>query len=467
MLSLALALVISAPPPVGKATELAKAQNWEELYLAYAAAPASGYSAGDKKKLSAALAKGCEALASSDAVMAFGLGEKAAELDASADALWCVGRLGPKVEQNTAAEAALKKGLAAFPKDGRFGLALGKQLLAENDTQGALAALEKVPKKSPEAAEAEALKKRAKALAKDDASARAEAERDARAVEQGAGGGKGRPAGRETIDALGGGRAPPGAPPSTGLGSSYESSTDGEGRRIRANQHFRFRYFNGQRDFGQRAEYEGRVQAALESAREASRRILGDSRQSATDVILYSKEEFRMHHGSAMAQAIAGFYSENAIRMNDSAEINPHNQATLVHEYTHAVIDEAASFKTHQVPIWMNEGLAEWVEWRYQGHDGPSVGQAAQLRAAAKQGGLPRLASLERQALVNTGDPGMAYATSACAIRLLVKIKSEAAVLTMIRDIGKGTPWPRALSDHFGLTPERLQEQLDDDLKRR
>lgn len=465
MLSLALALVLSAPPPVGKAAELAKAQSWEELYLAYAAAPASGYSAGDKKKLSAALAKGCEALAPTDAVMAFGLGEKAAELDASAEALLCVGQLGPKVEQSSAAEAALKKGLAAFPKDGRFGLALGKQLLAENDTQGALAALEKVPKKGPEAAEAEALKKRARALAKDDAAARAVAERDARAVEQGAPAG-GKQGGKAV--AQGGGMAEAGGGPlSTGLGSSYESSTDGEGRRIRANQHFRFRYFNGQRDFGQRAEYEGRVQAALESAREASRRILGESRESATDVILYSKEEFRMHHGSGMAQAVAGFYSENAIRMNDSAEINPQNQATLVHEYTHAVIDEAASFRAQTVPIWMNEGLAEWVEWRYQGHDGPPAGMAGQLRAAAKQGGLPRLAGLESQALVNTRDPGMAYATSACAIRLLVKIKGEAEVLRMIRVIGKGTPWKVALNDHFGLTPERLQEQLDDDLKRR
>src|SRR6185436_2190694 len=107
-----------------------------------------------------------------------------------------------------------------------------------------------------------------------------------------------------------------------GGSSSYESGVDEEGRRTRGNQYFRFRYFNGQRDFGQRADYEGRVQSALEEARQASNRLLGQARQSPTDVILYSKAEFVMHHGAQAARAIAGFYSENAIRMNDSAEIN-------------------------------------------------------------------------------------------------------------------------------------------------
>ena len=52
---------------------------------------------------------------------------------------------------------------------------------------------------------------------------------------------------------------------------------------------------------------------------------------SPTDVILYSKSEFIMHHGAQAARSVAGFYSDNAIRMNDSAEINPHNQTVLVH----------------------------------------------------------------------------------------------------------------------------------------
>jgi hypothetical protein len=470
---LALALTLTAgAPSVAKAQELANANNWEELYLAFASAPVKGYSAGDKKKLSGLLAKGCNALELPDPAMAIGLGEKAVELEPTADALLCVGKVGPKVEQNSAAEEALKKGLAKFPKDGRFGLQLGKQLLGENDVQGALAALEKVPKKSDEASEAESLKKKARALQGDGPATRAAAERAAIEPVDTLGGssGKGGKSGGKTVivaptegeGEAGGSRAP--GP--NGLGSSYESSVDGEGRRIRANQHFRFRYFNGKRDFGQRADYEGRVQQALELSREASRRVLGESRESPTDVILYSKEEFVMHHGSAMARAVAGFYSENAIRMNDSAEINPQTQAVLVHEYTHAVIDEAASFHTHpNVPIWVNEGLASWVEWRYQGQDGPPVGYTTALKGLAKQGGLPKLKDLENQALINTGNPALAYAFSGCTVRFLVKRKSEGEVMSMIRSIGKGMPWPAALQKHFDVTPERLQEQMESELR--
>src|SRR6185369_16848173 len=99
MSALVLTLVLAAaPPPASKAVELSNKGQWEELYLAFAAVPAKGYSDADKKKLAAALAKGCEALEPTDAAMAIGLGEKAIEMEPVADALLCVGKVGPKVE---------------------------------------------------------------------------------------------------------------------------------------------------------------------------------------------------------------------------------------------------------------------------------------------------------------------------------------------------------------------------------
>jgi len=93
---------------------------------------------------------------------------------------------------------------------------------------------------------------------------------------------------------------------------------------VRANAHFRFRYFNAQarlraarRLRGQRA---GRARAGTRPEQERARR---HARGGPTDVILYSADEFKMHHGTGMGPSRwAGFYSENAIRMNDSAEIN-------------------------------------------------------------------------------------------------------------------------------------------------
>ncbi len=460
--ALPLLLLLGAPPKAEKADSLAKARQWEELYLAFAAADPKGYSDAEQKSVGKALQKGCDALLKSDAVMAYSLGEKAAQFDPTADALLCLGRSGSRTDQKTAAEQALKQGEAGYPGDARFPLELGKLALSEKDGRTAVAALERVPKKSKEAKEADGLLKQARAIKGDQDSAREEANAQARDLrkqeEAAASGDKRAPA----PQAMAGNPAKHRVDTTDSL--SYESAVDSEGRRVRQNAHFRFRYFNGQKDFGQRADYEGSVQAALEEARNASHRIIGQTRESATDVILYSKAEFEMHHGKGMAQAIAGFYSDNAIRMNDSAEINDHNQAVLVHEYTHAVIDEMSGFHDERVPIWVNEGLAEWTEWNYQGNDeGPPATQAA-LKQYAQAKQLPTLREMSHGALATQDNPALRYAVSASAIGLLVKRGGMENVIGLIHDVGRGGNVEQVLKDRFGKGLADLQEELESEL---
>jgi hypothetical protein len=252
-----------------------------------------------------------------------------------------------------------------------------------------------------------------------------------------------------------------------GPSSSYESGVDEEGRRTRGNAYFRFRYFNAQRDFGQRADYEGRVQAALEDARSASNRLLGAAREKATDVILYSKAEFTLHHGAQAARAIAGFYEGSAIRMNDSAEINEKNQAVLVHEYVHAVLDEVAHFEARRVPIWLNEGLATWVEWRYQGFDGPPLPAQVQLRGAALKGELPSLKGMSQTALVGMDDPHLRYNLSGAAVGLLLKDGGTANLLGLFADVGEGAPFDASFEKRYGNRLADFEQKLADELKSR
>jgi hypothetical protein len=240
---------------------------------------------------------------------------------------------------------------------------------------------------------------------------------------------------------------------------------DDEGRRTRGNSHFRFRYFNGKRDFGQRADYEGTVQGALEEARSSVKRMLGEAREQPLDVILYSREEFILHHGPAAAQAIAGFYSQNAIRMNDSAEISPQVQATLVHEYTHAVVDELASFNTFGLPVWVNEGLAEYLEWRYEGHDSAPVGVASALRMLAESNRVPSLSQLSRGPLIGQGNPQLLYALSATAVKLMVSRGGLSRVVELIRSVGRGTPFERAFKSVMGEDLATFEDELKGELK--
>lgn len=444
MLSALLALAVTAAPTGAQASSLAKSKQWEELYLAFAAANPEAASKKDRPVIAKALLEGCVALQGDDAVMAFSLGEKSVAFQASAEASFCTALTAKRSDQRGAAEEALLAGVKAYPKDGRFPLELGRLYVEDGQPGEAAAMLGRVPPKSKEAAEAKQL-----------------IAQIARESGQNVGGPKvavqlGQPPRDD---------APEPQIVARATSRSYESSTDEGGRRVRQNQFFRFYYFNQKRDFGERAEYEGRVQGALDDARITAQRLLGVAREKPVDVILYSREEFRLHHGQQAAQAVAGFYSQDAIRMNDSAEINAQNRATLVHEYVHAVMDELLDFNGRAVPVWVHEGLAEYIEWRSEGSEGPPKRLATALQQQALQNALPSLAQLDQGPLIATRNPALAYAMSAVAMRLLAEKRGMREVVELLRDCGRGTPFSQALERRFGTTVERLDEELTSALK--
>lgn len=445
MLSALLTLALTASPTAAQAAAWAQGKQWEELYLGFAAAAPEGSAKGERAKIAQALLAGCLALQGEDAVMAFSLGEKSVAFAPSADALFCTALTAKRSEQRGAAEEALKQGTSSYPKDGRFALELGRLYLEDGQPGEAASTLARVPPRAKESGEAKRLIAQ---IARDSGSS--------------VGGPKVRPEVEPSGAPLEGSAT---AELGRGTSRSYESGVDGDGRRVRQNQYFRFYYFNSRRDFGQRAEYEGRVQGALEDARVAAQRLLGVAREKPVDVILYSREEFRLHHGAQAAQAVAGFYSEDAIRMNDSAEINQQNRATLVHEYVHAVMDELGNFNQHSLPVWVHEGLAEYIEWRSEGADGPPRAYATALQQLALQDQLPRLEEMTQGPLIATRNPGLSYAVSAVGMRLLVERRGMGEVVELIRECGKGVPFEQALERRFGTTLSHLDEELTSSLK--
>ncbi|WP_224248051.1 peptidase MA family metallohydrolase [Hyalangium gracile] len=458
MSALLLALLLTASPPSAqKAQQLAKSKAWEDLYLTYSSADPKGYPEAERKAIAGPLLKGCEALVGNDAVMAYSLGERAVAFEETAGGLRCLARAALATDQRGAAEEALRKGLATYPKEGAFGLELGKLLLAEKDGAGAAEALGKVPPRSPQAAEAKKLIQKARSLSAEDTQARAQAESLERRMsgEDGPSGGRSRPAiARDEGD-------------TRSASLTYESGVSSDGMRTRSNRRFVVKYFNNNRDFGQRAEYEGRVIATLEEAYEHTRDILGEARESPVDVILYTREEFRTHQGASLARAAAGLYSDGAMRINDAAELTQQTKATLVHEYVHSAVDDFCGGADHQLPTWLNEGLAEYVEWRYLGGDGPPVLIGNALRSAARGGRLPSLKSLAQGALIQSSDPTMAYATSAVAVRELMRRGGAPRLLALIREVGQGTPFEKALQSHYDMDVAKLDEEVKSALSHR
>lgn len=463
MRALLVALVLAATPPPSaqKAKELAASRAWEDLYLAFASGEVTGVPDAQRRTISGALLKGCEALLGEDPVMAFSLGERAVAFEESAGALRCLARSARKTDQRASAEAALRKGLEKHPKDGAFPLELGRLLLEEQDAAGALAVLEKVPPRSREASEAKRLVQQARAKTSEEGAARKEAER----LEQLMNGKTGRrPSARDLEVTPAAGREDKGEAHPVSL--SYESGTGPGGMRTRSNGRFTIRYFNNARDFGQRADYEGRIVAALDEAYDFTRSQIGETRESPVEVVLYTREEFRVHYGASYAKFVAGLYSNDAIRINDAAELTQQTKAVLVHEYIHAVLDEYRRGARDSLPVWLNEGLATYVEWRYLGGEvSPNRHLRDKLSSLAKKGNLPRLGDLASQALIHSQAPEVAYGTSGIAVRELVRRGGAERFITFVRQVGGGTPVEDALREHYGKTLAALDEDVQDALK--
>jgi hypothetical protein len=444
---LVLALFAASPATAARAHELAAAQSWEELYLAFSATDPKPYSAKDRAAIASDLQKGCAALLEADAVMAYSLGDRSIVFKESAEGLLCSARAGRATDQRSAAEAALHRGLKEFPKSGAFGLELGRQLLDDKDAAGARDALAKVPRRTPEYPEAQKLLAQAKSEAQENVAARKELASVESRIEQGLPTGHG-----EAVPAKG----------SESL--TYESGEGPNGMRTRGNSRFIFKYFANNRDFGQRADYEGRIVDAMNEIYDFDKGFLGLAREAPCDVVLYTRQEFAAHFSGAAAARVAGLYAMNAIRMNDAAEINGQTKAVLAHEYVHAIVGDIVHGQDGRVPHWMNEGLAEYVEWRYLGSEDPPawVGQA--MHAAAKAGHMPSLQQMDRGAPINERNPAVAYGVSAVAVRSLLRNGGVDNLLGLIRELGTGASFPAVLSQRYGKTVEGLQDDVRDEL---
>ena len=416
--------------PAAKAKQLAAQKNYDELYLAFASGDPSEASEADRKVIAAALLKGCLALQKSDGVMAQSLGERALAFDPSAEATVCTALAAKKSEQRGAAEGLLTAGATQYPTDARFALELGRFHLEDRDADKAQQWLSRVPPATAQGKEAKRLIAQAIALEKQGAAPVAP--------------------GRDE-------------PTSTVSGNSWSSEQAADGHRTRGNAFFTMHYFNRQQDFGQRAEYEGTVQAALEEARVTAKRYLTVARQQPTDVVLYSADEFKLHFGDSYARSIAGFYTENAIRMNHAVKITDETRETLVHEYVHAVLDELMGFK-RGLPIWFNEGLATWVEWQYAGKDGPMPRYAAALQQQAQAGDLPSLTQFNSRPLVETSNPPLAYALSGKAVGLLVQLYGMPSVIKFINETAQSRDPENAFKSTFGTEMKKFDARLTTEL---
>jgi tetratricopeptide (TPR) repeat protein len=186
--------------------------------------------------------------------------------------------------------------------------------------------------------------------------------------------------------------------------------------------------------------------------------ILGAFPTAAVPVVLYTTEQFRDITRSP-SWAAGAYDGTIRVPMRGAFENRDELDRVLAHEFTHALVrtlaasGAAAALPTspaaREVPTWLNEGLASaleaddltWAEAR--AHDA-----LAQLPLQALESGFSRLDGTQAQ---------LAYATSALAVRRMLREAGGFAVANLIRDLGAGVDFNTAFAHRIQRPFEEFQ----------
>jgi tetratricopeptide (TPR) repeat protein len=138
---------------------------------------------------------------------------------------------------------------------------------------------------------------------------------------------------------------------------------------------------------------------------------------------------------------------------------SPHPRLVRVlrHELAHSFV---ASRTGNNCPVWLHEGIAQWLEGGDPGRDD------ATLAALARAGQLPNLLTLEGpfRGLSET-QATSAYGTSLAAVAYILRLRGEAGLLRLIAALSDRLPSEEALPVSLGVSYSELQRGLVEHLR--
>jgi len=126
-------------------------------------------------------------------------------------------------------------------------------------------------------------------------------------------------------------------------------------------------------------------------------------------------------------------------------------QQVLAHEITHAVIFRILGARVHALPLWMNEGLAE-----YESGGKPARDELETVAEAAASGTLIRLEHLSRQ--FPEKRTALAYAQSASAVRYMIREHGKHSPKVLLSELAATGSFDRAMLMATGRTASRFEQ---------
>lgn len=167
-------------------------------------------------------------------------------------------------------------------------------------------------------------------------------------------------------------------------------------------------------------------------------------------VLLYQTEQFRSLRAGT-PDWLAGQY-DGKVRVPlpgqglDRAGV----RRTLIHEYTHAVIHDLTK---GQLPVWLNEGLAEYEAWKGQAPAWPTLKQAAAREQLMPWSRLSTGFSMSLPA----EEIALVYEQSHSIVRYLVERYGFWRIRRLLKALVGGAPIDEAIAKEFRQKPARLE----------
>ncbi|MDA1053109.1 MAG: peptidase MA family metallohydrolase [Planctomycetota bacterium] len=211
------------------------------------------------------------------------------------------------------------------------------------------------------------------------------------------------------------------------------------------NVHFDLRYQDG---IGYSTAYD--LRTVLDQARRDVGRDFGYWPRHQIVVLVYSEEAFQQVRPGP--DWIAGLYDGKIrIPFPRSAAAQTSLKATLVHEYTHAIIHDITR---NQCPVWLNEGLAEFEEARTRKPD------SQHLQNAVRHDRLIPLASLDTA--FKSRDPNVAalgYQQSYALVTYLDQTYRFFRIRKILDQLAEGISIEEAFQAELRLSTSQLEQR--------
>lgn len=167
-------------------------------------------------------------------------------------------------------------------------------------------------------------------------------------------------------------------------------------------------------------------------------------------VILYTEQSFG---DITRAPGWVGALNDGRLRIpvQGLTEVTPELAHVLKHELTHSFVGQ----KSHgHAPTWLQEGIAQWMEGRR------SSSAAGALVAAAEQGAVPSLASMEGSWMGLSGDSAaFAYAWSLAVVESMIDAGGVSDISRLLDRIATSSSTGAALKETLRLSYDDLQQQ--------